>query len=234
MKPRLLDLFCGAGGCSVGYARAGFDVVGVDINPQPNYPYEFGQADALSYLGEIMDPQWCWTGYRLADFDAIHASPPCQAYTTLRSVRQDYDYPDLLAPTRVMLEQTGLPYVIENVPGSPISGSLMLCGSSFNLGSNGRYLRRHRYFELNWPLHTLVPPCDHRLKGAILVAGHTSMKTHKPSGQPRSYQGSRDERAEAMGIDWMTTGEIAEAIPPAYTEFIGHQLLAHITQEVAA
>ncbi len=225
MKPRLLDLFCGAGGCSVGYAQAGFDVVGVDIDPQPNYPFEFVQADALEFLEGLIV---YGVGSAPYSFDAIHASPPCQAYTSLKSVRSEYDYPDLLGPTRKLLNQTGLPYVIENVPGSPIVGSLMLCGSSFGLGSDGRYLRRHRYFELNWPLHTLVPPCDHRRKGAILVAGHTSVTTHKPNGQMRSYQGNKDERAEAMGIDWMTTGEIAEAIPPAYTEFIGAQLLAHI------
>lgn len=226
MKPRLLDLFCGAGGCSVGYHFAGFDVVGIDIEPQPNYPFEFIQADALEALAAPdLDG---------GAFDAIHASPPCQAYSRLKSVRLENDYPDLVAPTRALLDATGLPYVIENVPGSPVVGSLMLCGSSFGLGSNGRYLRRHRYFELNWNLGSLVPPCDHRKRGAILVAGHTSMTAVKPNGQARSYQGSKDERAEAMGIDWMTTAEIAEAIPPAYTEFIGRQLLAHVMQAAAA
>lgn len=227
MKPRLLDLFCGAGGAAMGYHRAGFEVVGVDIAPQPNYPFEFVQGDALYVLGEMPT----WTSRR---FDAIHASPPCQSYTSLKSVRQEYDYPDLLEPTRELLEQTGLPYVIENVPGSPIRGTLMLCGSSFGLETNGYYLRRHRYFETNWDLGTLVPPCDHRGRPAILVAGHTSMTTVKPSGAARSYQGNNEERAEAMGVDWMTRDEIAEAIPPAYTEFIGEQLMAHLRATVAA
>jgi DNA (cytosine-5)-methyltransferase 1 len=226
-KPRLLDLFCGAGGAAMGYSRAGFEVVGVDIKPQPHFPFPwFIRGDALEALQVLVDGT-SFNAWFLEDFDAIHASPPCQAYTSLKSVRQDYNYPDLLEPTRELLEQTGLPYVIENVPGSPIRGTLMLCGSSFGLGSGNYYLRRHRYFETNWDLGTLVPPCQHG-REAILVAGHTSMTKVKPNGQARSYQGNAEERSEAMAIDWMNRDELAQAIPPAYTEFIGQQLMQHL------
>lgn len=229
MKPRLLDLFCGAGGAAVGYHRAGFDVIGVDIAEQIHYPFAFYQHDALH--ARVAGCGRRAMGMR---FDAIHASPPCQAYSSLSTVRQENDYPDLIAPVRDLLDDTGLPYVIENVPGSPIRGSLMLCGSSFGLGTGNYYLRRHRYFECNWDIGTLVPPCDHRGRPAILVAGHTSMTTVKPNGDARSYQGTNEERGEAMGIGWMTRDEIAEAIPPAYTELIGTQLLAHLNATVAA
>lgn len=215
MKPRLLDLFCGAGGCSVGYARAGFDVVGVDLNPQPNYPYEFHQADAMTYP--------------LDGFDAIHASPPCQAHSSIgqqMSKRYGTVYPDLVAPTRELLQATGLPYVIENVPGAPLIEPAMLCGSSVGLD-----VRRHRLFETNWPL--MVPPCAHgwqtrrfrsldqrRAEGLASVVGvHGHL----------NYAGERELREKAMEIDWMTTPELAQAIPPAYTELIGHQLMAHMT-----
>jgi hypothetical protein len=129
-RVRLLDLFSGAGGAAVGYARAGFEVVGVDIEPQPNYPFEFHQADALEFCREH--------GH---EFDAIHASPPCQAYTPLRAVHGK-DYPDMLAATREALEATGLPWVIENVPGAPINSGIFLCGTMFDLR-----VYRHRWFE---------------------------------------------------------------------------------------
>src|SRR4051794_16680153 len=123
MTPRLLDLFCGAGGCSVGYHRAGFDVVGIDIAPQPHYPFEFIQADALTALDLF--------GMRIGDFDAVHASPPCQSYSVSCNYRPENrtKYPDLVAPTRELLYEIGLPYVIENVPGAPLHSPIMLCGS---------------------------------------------------------------------------------------------------------
>ena len=135
MKPRILDLFCGAGGCSVGYERAGFDVVGVDIAPQPNYPFGFVQADALAAL-EVVP---------LTTVDAIHASPPCQAFSlaTLYHGRENAEkYPDLIEPVRKLLLDTGLPFVIENVPGAPIRHDVLLCGEMFGLR-----VHRHRYFE---------------------------------------------------------------------------------------
>ena len=151
---RLLDLFCGAGGSAVGYHRAGFEVVGVDNRPQPRYPFEFIQADALDF---VTPPSGCQFGVY---FDAIHASPPCQAFTDLKSMWNAGQHEDLITPLRPLLENTGLPYVIENVEGarSALRDPVTLCGSSFGLK-----VRRHRLFETNWPL--MVPPCAHGQQG---------------------------------------------------------------------
>ncbi len=226
MKPRLLDLFCGAGGAATGYSRAGFDVVGVDIKPQPRYPFEFVQDDALALLSTY--PWW-----DEPPFDAIHASPPCQAFSPLQRLHKEREYPRLIEPTRELLEATGLPYVIENVPGAPLFHPFKLCGSSFGLD-----VRRHRLFETNWPMG-LIPPCAHYLhtprfqntgkrRRAVLssvvgVYGGSHFK-----GDNLGY------RSRAMGIDWMQMDELSEAIPPAYTELIGHQLLQHIRAGVPA
>ena len=215
---RLLDLFCGAGGCSVGYARAGFEVVGVDIEPHPSYPFEFIQADALDYLYHRCDAQ--------RGIDIIHASPPCQTFTRAQHLRdaqgKTTDKLDLLAPTRDALIATGLPYVIENVPGAPMVNPITLCGSSFGLR-----VRRHRQFESNVPLMSL--PCDHTGQGRP-VGVYGSMRDDIPQGGKTA--GSIEEAREAMGIDWMRWrstnqewNDIKEAIPPAYTEFIGGQLM---------
>jgi DNA (cytosine-5)-methyltransferase 1 len=197
-KYRLLDLFCGAGGCSVGYHRAGFEVVGVDINPQKNYPFEFHQADALTYP--------------LDGFDVIHASPPCQAFSNARVIHGNH-HPDLLTPMRELLLSQDTPWVIENVPGAPLDYSLMLCGSMFG----ERRLKRHRWFEI-WPapLPNLLPPCNHA-RQIISVFGHGG----------HIYHGVQEWR-EVMGIDWMTRDELSQAIPPAYTEFIGKQLMEYL------
>lgn len=220
-KPRLLDLFCKAGGCSMGYHRAGFEVVGVDIAPQKNYPFEFVQADALT-----LDPEW------LASFDAIHASPPCQHYSAFASMHPDKTYPDLIDPVRELLARSGRPWVMENVETSPLvrgsdifgSHGVMLCGSSFGLGARGLQLRRHRVFEANFPVDG--PPCRHQ-GNSIGVYGHGGhTKKHR-----MAYAA---EAREALGIDWMNRDEMSEAIPPAYTEYIGRQLLAHVDKQVAA
>jgi DNA (cytosine-5)-methyltransferase 1 len=213
-RPRILDLFCGAGGAAMGYHRAGFDLVGVDIAPQPNYPFAFVQVDALDYLAEH------GRGYH-----AIHASPPCQAYSDLK-YRTGADYPDLVGRTRELLEAAGQPYVIENVEGAPLVDPVVICGSSLGLGVANRQLRRHRLFETNWPL--LVPPCAH--------AGRPVVGVYGTGGGGQMTRGFKArgvvEAREALGTPWMTMAECAQAVPPAYTELIGWQLLQQL--EVAA
>lgn len=216
MRPRLLDLFCGAGGCSVGYARAGFEVVGVDLAAQPNYPFEFHRADALTYP--------------LDGFDAVHASPPCQAYSALRTVHRDVEYPDLVAATRARLIAAGVPYVIENVPGSPLAAVVVLCGSMFGLGAAGRQLRRHRLFETSVLVMQLA--CQHEGQAIGVYGGGP---TAPDSALRGGYQGLMAEKRAAMGIDWpMTRRELNQAIPPAYTEFLGAQLAVHVRAGAAA
>ncbi len=217
MRPRLLDLFCGAGGAAMGYHEAGFDVVGVDIEPQPNYPFEFLRADALTVS--------------LDGFDAIHASPPCQAYSSLSGLTTT-DYPRLIEPVRGRLATSGRPYVIENVVGAPLRAPVRLCGSSFGLR-----VWRHRLFEMSSP-PLFVPPCSHaEFPLPLDVTG-----TGGPSSRPRSAPGgglsrkpaTLQEARDAMGIDWMSRRELADAIPPAYTRFIGGYLLAEVQAGVAA
>lgn len=223
-KPRLLDLFCGAGGAAMGYHRAGFEVVGVDIKPQPNYPFEFVQQDALQLLADL-NRGWGASGDVSVDwYDAIHASPPCQAYSPLSALTGN-SYPDLVAEVRNRLRRTGLPYVIENVIGAPLEDPIRLCGSSFGLN-----VWRHRLFESSIDLG-MVPPCSHgQHPHPIDVTGtggrRTSDRTTNGgnSRKPRTLQ----EAQEAMGIDWMTRAEMAQAIPPAYTEHIGHYLMTHL------
>lgn len=217
---KLLDLFCCAGGCSVGYNRAGFDTVGVDINPQPNYPFEFHRGDAIEFVKEY--------GH---EFDAIHASPPCQSSTNLTkgtNARFGAEYPDLIQATREALEATGKPYIIENVEGSVLRKDLLLCGDMFDLR-----VIRHRYFELGgW--HCPQPPHP------------TSMRKHK--GRVSGWRhgawhegpyfavygdgggkGTVEQWKDAMGIDWVNRKvELVEMIPPSYTEYIGNYLKLHM------
>lgn len=216
-RPLLLDLFCGAGGAAMGYHRAGFDVVGVDINPQPNYPFRFIQDDALEVLR-----RWD-TLYRLPQ--VVHASPPCQRFSAMSNCREGLadEYPDLVDATRRLATWTGLPYVIENVPGSPLNNPVMLCGTMF-----GYELYRHRLFESNRQLKEPPHPdhvkpaskAGHWVPGTVMsVAGHVS-----PISLAR----------EIMDIDWCTRDELSEAIPPYYTEYIGIQLLAYLTDNEVA
>ena len=217
-KPRLLDLFCGAGGCTKGYQQAGFQVVGLDATPQPSYcGEEFVQASALEWLeAAIASPGWD------SAFAAIHASPPCQRYSALAAMHPERSYPDLIGETRRLLEAAALPYVIENVEGAPLERAsnlfgahgALLCGSMFGLGVERGYLRRHRLFETSFAV--VQPSCSHR-GPAVGVYGHGPH-----SGKPRMLR--RDEAAQALEIDWMSRDEMAQAIPPAYTRFIGTQL----------
>ena len=210
MKPRMLDLFCKAGGASVGYARAGFEVVGVDIKKQKRYPFEFIQADALEVMQDLDF---------LRSFDVLAGSPPCQTHSITQHLRnaqgKSTDKVDLIPETRAAFIESGLPYVIENVPGAPLKDALVLCGSSFGLK-----VRRHRLFESTIPLTGL--PCDHKGQGRP-VGIYGSMRDNIPKGGRTAH--SIEEAREAMGIDWMLWGDLVEAIPPAYTEHIGRQLL---------
>lgn len=220
MRPRLLDLFCGAGGAAMGYSRAGFEVVGVDIAAQPNYPFEFHQADALAVLSTTFP--------HIFSFDAIHASPPCQHYSDLAKRNGNADaWPDLIPEVRRLLEKTGLPYIIENVEGAPLIDPVMLCGTQFP----GLRVIRHRLFEANFPIaprsfhpkHPLVFTHDKR-KAHYGLLNQDEAFVQVTGGGNCSVKNAR----EAMGIDWMTKDELNEAIPPAYTEYLGIQLLRHI------
>lgn len=217
-RPRLLDLFCCAGGAGVGYRNAGFDVIGVDLSPQPNYPFEFIQADALK-----LDPAF------LKAFDAIHASPPCQSYSDLAKRNGNADeWPRLVEPVREMLVASGRPYIIENVEGAPLLNAVVLCGTMF---PKLRVLR-HRLFEANFPIVT--PPHQKHPKVHTFDRRKSHFgKTNEWTDFVQVTGGGNCTLAaarEAMGIGWMTKGEINEAIPPAYTELIGTQLLLHMSK----
>lgn len=225
---RLLDLFCKAGGAAAGYAAAGFEVVGVDIEPQKNYPYTFIQGNALRPPVD------------LSAFDAIHASPPCQAYSAMRKGRwQDREHPDLVEPTRELLKASGKPYVIENVVGSPMINPVMLCGTMFDRQTvEGSQLRRHRLFECSWFVWA-VPFCRHNNAAAIGVYGggqHPKRRKRLRKIEmecPDHFNFGVSARRQVMGIDWMTGLELNQAIPPCYTEFIGLSLRAHIEADSA-
>jgi DNA (cytosine-5)-methyltransferase 1 len=216
-RPLLLDLFAGAGGAAMGYHRAGFDVVGVDIEPQPNYPFEFYQADALTFL-ETMDAL-TW------DAKAIHASPPCQHYNALAHGTNNnrHDYPALIEPTRELLRKTGLPYVIECPSKWPLVDPIRLCGESFDLG-----VIRHRYFESNTELEE-PPHRKHRGRVAGMRHGVWYEGPYVAVYGNGGGKGSLAQWQQAMGIDWIDTKKsMAEAIPPSYTEWIGRQLFTHV------
>lgn len=209
-RPRLLDLYCGAGGCAVGYHRAGFDVVGVDIEPQPRYPFEFHQADAISFLAE-----------HGSEFDAIHASPPCQRFTIGRHIHgSGKRHLDLVGTTRWLLIEIGKPWAIENVMGAPLCPtSIMLCGLMFGLK-----VLRHRLFETS---HLMIAPSHPKHPGGNLTNSSHSYSTGSHGFVTvAGHNFVRTAGAKAMRIDWMKTREeLAQAIPPAYTEFVGRQLI---------
>jgi DNA (cytosine-5)-methyltransferase 1 len=226
VKPRLLDLFCGAGGAAMGYHRAGFDVTGVDIAPQPRYPFTFVQADALEYLRGLS-----WV--ELMQYAAIHASPPCQRFSVATRTAHRASHPDLIAPTRTALRAAGLPWIMENVPGAPLENAYVLCGGGLGLGTADMHLQRHRLFECEGFEVGLVPPCSHYGRHAVGVIGHPAETTGRRTfGGKGGYEGSSIEAREAMGIDWMTRHELSQAIPPAMTELLGHALLASAAASV--
>ncbi|KKM60879.1 hypothetical protein LCGC14_1537420 [marine sediment metagenome] len=211
----------------MGLHRAGFDVVGVDIEPQKNYPFEFHQADAMTYP--------------LKGFDAYWASPPCQKFTAMRTMHNAKEHDDLLTPTRERLVATAKPYIMENVPGAPMTGAyVILCGTMFGLGTGDAELRRHRLFELEG-FYLLTPRCMHYHRGRVTIGNYgdgngRAYRKHPATvgvyggagGQSirdGTQQFSTDQRREAMGIDWMSGDELSQAIPPAYSEYIGTQLM---------
>lgn len=209
MSPRrVLDLFCCAGGAAMGLHMAWpeAEILGVDINPQPRYPFRFAQGDAT------MIPLW--------EFDFIWASPPCQAHTTLRARHPDRAYACHISAIRERLIACGKPYVIENVMGAPLRSPVMLCGSSFGLK-----VRRHRLFEASFPIAPL--PCNHVAQGRPIDVSGTGSRRVKPradgkGGDPNKPRNLAEARS-ATGIDWMLRPEIAQAIPPAYSEYIAKQ-----------
>lgn len=206
---KLLDLFCKAGGAAMGYYRAGFtEIVGIDIEPQPRYPFTFIQADALRPPVD------------LSYFDVVHASPPCQRYTMAQNAAKNAAaHPDLIPPTREMLIASGRPYVIENVVGAPLLNPATLCGLAFGLK-----VKRHRLFET--PFLLLAPPCPSHDQDYFVIFGHECR--NRRSGDAAGRKNKIATGRAAMGIDWMTRGELSEAIPPAYTEWIGKQLIEAI------
>jgi DNA (cytosine-5)-methyltransferase 1 len=234
-RPRLLDLYCGAGGAATGYARAGFEVIGVDIAPMPRYPFEFIQAEALVILkgliaGKPISPYGHPLIY-LEDFDAIHASPPCQRFSTISNIRPGLkqSYPDLIEPTRFLLRRSHLPSVIENVEYAPLNNAVILCGSQFGLttdwpGHGTFYLKRHRQFE---PIGFRLPEPgahDHNTYQALTVAGHGNPCQFENQKGPGYLAAAR----RLMQIDWMRRDELNEAVPPAYALYVGSWLRRHL------
>ncbi len=221
-RPRMLLLFCCQGGGSVGYHRAGYDVVGVDIVPQPRYPFPFVLGDALAVMDTLLAGGTITASdgraYGLRDFDAIHASPPCQAYSAAQKL-QKLLHPELIAPARERLVQSSLPYVIENVCGAraDLHDPILLCGAMFE----GLRVYRHRLFESNVPLTAPSHP-EHTARQAKMGRRAKPGEWLHVVG---NFSGVEEGRA-AMGMPWATRKGLSEAVPPAYTEHVGRQLLA--------
>jgi DNA (cytosine-5)-methyltransferase 1 len=205
---RLLDLFCGAGGAAMGYYRAGFEVVGVDNRPQKNYPFEFHLADALEF---------CAAHGR--EFDAIHASPPCQAYSALRVVRPGRAWPDLIAPARAAFEAADRPFIIENVPGAPLISPAIVCGLTLGL-----LTKRHRLFESTLLLFGSGCKRGHLGEWYTVAGTYSGVRRVPNAKSPKRNAPNAAVASRALGIDWMTSKEMSQAVPPAYTEFIGRQV----------
>jgi DNA (cytosine-5)-methyltransferase 1 len=248
-RPLLLDLYCGAGGAGFGYHLAGFDVIGVDKEPQEHYPFPFIEADALKTLdallagGTVLDMAGAWRGCRehlvawpcreagdlgslmLADLSACHSSPPCQFATIYNNNREHVrtDHPNLIPATRERLLATGLPYIIENVPRARpwLRDPVQLCGTSF-----GIEVRRHRLFESNVALE--APPCDHGRFTARKYPGSSNRPNGRTVCNVGEYRVPLRLQQEAMQIPWMSLAEIAQAIPPAMTLELGFQLVRHL------
>lgn len=243
--PKMLDLFCCAGGAGMGYHRAGFEVFGVDIESQPRYPFAFHQGDVLDVLARLIAGdgiEFAAAGrdsitLRLADFAIVHASPPCQIFSASSNAHSK-EHVDLLTPTRPLLIDTGLPYIIENVERAPLLDPVLLCATMFGLRAPDvdgveLQLQRHRLFETSFPVALAPTPCAH--DGAPIAGVYGGSRHRKPEhrdGRRRGgYTPSLSVRAQIMGIDWMCTEhELNQAIPPAYTEWLGTCALAHMVE----
>lgn len=208
MKLKVLDCGCGGGGASRGYDLSGYDVTGIDIEPQPRYPYLFIQADMFDFIVK-----------HGSEYDLIHVSPHCQRYSSITRTAGTQDkYPDQIAPVRELLKTIGKPYVIENVPGSPLQADLMLCGTMFGLN-----IIRHRYFECNPPLWWPPQPCQHLRK--VVKHGRRPDRT-KHYAAVTGHFSDVPYAQEAMEIDWLGQNDLSQAIPPVYTEYIGRLMMA--------
>lgn len=206
---RALDLFCGAGGASMGLHMAGFAVTGVDINPQPRYPFSFVQADAMTYP--------------LDGFDFIWASPPCQAHTSLKVLHNARKHTDLIPGTRSRLEASCAPWVMENVPGAPLRNPVTLCGSMFQLGVESAQLRRHRLFEASFK----IPPLKCKHGGPVIgvYGGHQRNRKRSAGKNREAPDFTAEDGRRAMGINWMTLNELSQAIPPDYSFYIARHFM---------
>jgi DNA (cytosine-5)-methyltransferase 1 len=228
-QPTLIDLYCCAGGAAVGYHRAGFRVIGYDKDPQPNYPFEFRQADVLSLDPEALQ----------AEADALHASPPCQHHSRTANIHPEgrtggykepraraakADHPDLINPTRDLLNATGLPWIMENVPEAPLRNPVILCGLMFGLK-----VYRHRKFELNWPLSLSLPSHGPHDGWTNTTKGYSSHANGASMITVAGKNFNLNDGKAAMGVDWAATqAEVAQMIPPAYTEWLGRQLMGRV------
>jgi len=241
-RPKLLDLFCCEGGASTGYSRAGFDVYGVDLfgdSVQTRYPFPSYKGDAIAVMDRLLNGGRLLFRYTLgpllglADFAVVTGSPPCQAYSVTKHTHNN-KHPELIEPTREAMVASGLPYVIENVVGAPLIDPLMLCGSMFDLtaiDTDGTPLRleRHRLFESNLPL--VAPKADFHDKTidvAGAYGGGSSDRRHAKEVRRGGYTPAKEVRAALLGIDWMTLHGMSQSIPPAYTEWLGKQLIVSV------
>lgn len=242
-RPKLLDLFSCAGGAGYGYSLAGFDVYAVDIEAQPRNPFPFHQGDAVAALSALVNggviPFEHKDGFIeilcLSDFAAVHASPPCQAFSAMKHMPDAKQHPELIEPIRNLLEQIDQPWAIENVVGAPLEGAVVLCGTMFGLGAAGFALQRHRQFETSFDIEA-PGECDHTKPTIGIYGGHVRCRSTKFWRNTGADFPGYDKRAlavEAMGgTHWMTMNQMSEAIPPAYAEHVGRHMLAIVLDEM--